>query len=207
MFTKSLKFFILLGVVGLSSCTITKRYHSFGYHIESRNPVKLSQKGAEQQTALKKTHPMVSEEIGVGERIESIKGANIISKPLSFVNAEFQRPLLQPINPQKSMTAVPMNLLFKEEMSNLLPINQVRKSYIEAKKQINKKSKSSKKPKLALKGFLGLSAGVLIFVIGFELFWVTEVFLWIVFALLGLLLVIVGLLMILYAFFKWLFNN
>jgi hypothetical protein len=204
MFIKSLKFFILLGVVGLSSCTITKRYHSFGYHIETRNPVKLSQKGAEQQTALKKTHPMVSEEVGVGERIESIKGANLNSKPLSFVNAEFQRPLLQPINPQKGMTAVPMNLLIKEEMSNLLPISQVRKSYIAAKKQIIKKDKSSKKPKLALKGFLGMVAGVILFAIGASLFYSTMVW-WLVFVLLGLLLVIVGLLMILYAFFKWLF--
>jgi hypothetical protein len=204
MFTKSLKLFVLMGVVGLSSCTITKRYHSFGYHIESRFPVKLSQKGAEQQTAGKKTHPTVSEEIGVGEKIESIKGANIISKPLSFVNAEFQRPLLQPINPQKSMTAVPMNLLFKEEMSNLLPISQVRKSYIAAKKQIIKKDKSSKKPKLALKGFLGMVAGVILFAIGASLFYSTMVW-WVVFVLLGLLLIIVGLLMILYAFFKWLF--
>ena len=204
MFIKSLKLFVLLGVVGLSSCTITKRYHSFGYHIESRFPVKLSQKGAEQQTALKKTHPTVSEEIGVGEKIESIKGANIISKPLSFVNAEFQRPLLQPINPQKSMTAVPMNLLLKEEMSNLLPINQVRKSYIAAKKQIIKKDKSSKKPKLALKGFLGMVAGVILFVIGANLYWVAEV--WgLVVVLLGLATIIVGILVILYAFFKWLF--
>ncbi len=204
MFTKSLKLLVLLGVVGLSSCTITKRYHSFGYHIETRNPVKLSQKGAEQQTALKKTHPMVSEEIGVGEKIETIKGANIISKPLSFVNAEFQRPLLQPINPQKSMTAVPMNLLLKEEMSNLLPINQVRKSYIAAKKQIIKKDESSKKPKLALKGFLGMVAGVILFVIGANLYWVAEV--WgLVVVLLGLATIIVGILVILYAFFKWLF--
>ena len=164
----------------------------------------MSQKGAEQQTAGKKTHPIVSEEIGVGEKIESIKGANIPSKPLSFVNAEFQRPLLQPINPQKGMTAVPMNLLLKEEMSNLFPISQVRKSYITAKKQINKNDKSSKKPKLALKGFLGMVAGIILFVIGASLFWVTEVW-WLVFALLGLLLIVVGLLMILYAFFKWLF--
>jgi hypothetical protein len=204
MYIKSLNFFVLLGVVGLSSCTITKRYHSFGYHIESRNPVKLSQKGAEQQTALKKTHPIVSEDILVEERIESIKGANIPSKPLSFVNAEFQRPLLQPINPQKGMNTVPRNRLFKEEMSNLFPISQVRKSYITAKKQINKNDKSSKKPKLALKGFLGMVAGIILFVIGASLFWVTEVW-WLVFALLGLLLIVVGLLMILYAFFKWLF--
>ena len=206
MFIKSLKLFVLLGVVGLSSCTITKRYHSFGYHIESRFPVKLSQKGAEQQTALKKTHPMVSEEIGVGEKIESIKGANIISKPLSFVNAEFQRPLLQPINPQKSMTAVPMNLLLKEEMSNLLPINQVRKSYIAAKKQIIKKDKSSKKPKLALKGLLMMVAGILLVVIAVSLYYVAEMWAYVV-VLLGLLALVVGGLMILYAFFKWLFNN
>lgn len=206
MFTKSLKLFVLMGVVGLSSCTITKRYHSFGYHIESRFPVKLSQKGAEQQTALKKTHPTVSEEIGVGEKIESIKGANIISKPLSFVNAEFQRPLLQPINPQKSMTAVPMNLLFKEEMSNLLPINQVRKSYIAAKKQIIKKDKSSKKPKLALKGLLMMVAGILLVVIAVSLYYVAEMWAYVV-VLLGLLALVVGGLMILYAFFKWLFNN
>jgi hypothetical protein len=206
MFTKSLKLFVLMGVVGLSSCTITKRYHSFGYHIESRFPVKLSQKGAEQQTALKKTHPTVSEEIGVGEKIESIKGANIISKPLSFVNAEFQRPLLQPINPQKGMTAVPMNLLFKEEMSNLLPINQVRKSYIAAKKQIIKKDKSSKKPKLALKGLLMMVAGILLVVIAVSLYYVAEMWAYVV-VLLGLLALVVGGLMILYAFFKWLFNN
>jgi hypothetical protein len=206
MFTKSLKLFVLMGVVGLSSCTITKRYHSFGYHIETRNPVKLSQKGAEQQTALKKTHPTVSEEIGVGEKIESIKGANIISKPLSFVNAEFQRPLLQPINPQKGMTAVPMNLLFKEEMSNLLPINQVRKSYIAAKKQIIKKDKSSKKPKLALKGLLMMVAGILLVVIAVSLYYVAEMWAYVV-VLLGLLALVVGGLMILYAFFKWLFNN
>jgi hypothetical protein len=204
MYIKSLNFFVLLGVVGLSSCTITKRYHSFGYHIETRSTDKLSQKGAEQQTAGKKTHPIVSEEIGVGEKIESIKGVNLNSKPLSFVNADFQRPLLQPINPQKGMTAVPMNLLLKEEMSNLFPISQVRKSYIAAKKQINKNDKSSKKPKLALKGFLGMVAGIILFVIGASLFWVTEVW-WLVFALLGLLLIVVGLLMILYAFFKWLF--
>lgn len=206
MYIKSLNFFVLLGVVGLSSCTITKRYHSFGYHIESRFPVKLSQKGAEQQTAGKKTHPTVSEEIGVGEKIESIKGANIISKPLSFVNAEFQRPLLQPINPQKSMTAVPMNLLFKEEMSNLLPINQVRKSYIAAKKQIIKKDKSSKKPKLALKGLLMMVAGILLVVIAVSLYYVAEMWAYVV-VLLGLLALVVGGLMILYAFFKWLFNN
>jgi hypothetical protein len=194
MFTKSLKFFILLGVVGLSSCTITKRYHSFGYHIESRNPVKLSQKGAEQQTAGKKTHPIVSEEIGVGEKIESIKGANIISKPLSFVNAEFQRPLLQPINPQKGMTAVPMNLLFKEEMSNLLPISQVRKSYIAAKKQINKKDNSGKRRYLGLKGFLMMVVGVILFFTG------AEAWSYVLMGL-GLLMFGVGFLLILYGIF------
>jgi hypothetical protein len=204
MFIKSLKFFILLGVVGLSSCTITKRYHSFGYHIETRFPVKLSQKGAEQQIALKKTHPIVSEEVEVDDRIESIKGANIISKPMSFVNAEFQRPLLQPINPQKGMTAVPMNLLLKEEMSNLLPISQVRKSYIAAKKQIIKKDKSSKKPKLALKGLLMMVAGVLLVVIAVSLYYVAEMWAYVV-VLLGLLALVVGGLLILYAFFKWLF--
>ncbi len=204
MFTKSLKLLVLLGVVGLSSCTITKRYHSFGYHIETRNPVKLSQKGAEQQTALEKTHPIVSDEIGVGEKIESIKGANLNSKPLSFVNADFERPLLQPIIPQKGMNAVSMNLLFKEEMSNLRPISQVRKSYIVAKKQIIKKDKSSKKPKLALKGFLGMVAGVILFAVGANLYWVAEV--WgLVVVLLGLATIIVGILVILYAFFKWLF--
>ena len=204
MYIKSLNFFVLLGVVGLSSCTITKRYHSFGYHIETRSPVKLSQKGAEQQTAGKKTHPIVSEEIGVGEKIESIKGANIPSKPLSFVNAEFQRPLLQPINPQKGMNAVPRNRLFKEEMSNLFPISQVRKSYITAKKQINKKDNSGKRRYLALKGFLMMIAGVLLFVIGVSLYYVAEV--WgLVVVLLGLLAFAVGGLVILYAFFKWLF--
>jgi hypothetical protein len=166
----------------------------------------LSQKGAEQQTAGKKTHPIVSEEFEVGERIESIKGANLNSKPYSFVNADFERPLLQPIIPQKGMNAVPMNLLFKEEMRNLFPISQVRKSYIAAKKQINKYDKSSKKPKLALKGFLGMVAGVILFVIGASLFWVTEVW-WLVFVLLGLLALVVGGLVILYALFKWLFNN
>jgi hypothetical protein len=204
MFTKSLKLFVLLGVVGLSSCTITKRYHSFGYHIETRNPVQLTHKGADQQTAGKKTHPIVSEEFGVGERIESIKGANLNSKPLSFVNAEFQRPLLQPINPQKGMTAVPMNLLLKEEMSNLLPISQVRKSYIAAKKQIIKKDNSGKRRYLALKGFLMMVAGVLLVVIGVSLYYVAE--LWgLVVVLLGLLAFAVGGLLILYAFFKWLF--
>ena len=204
MFIKSLKLFVLLGVVGLSSCTITKRYHSFGYHIESRFPVKLSQKGAEQQTAGKKTHPIVSEEFGVGERIESIKGANIISKPLSFVNAEFQRPLLQPIIPQKGMNAVPMNRLFKEEISITSPTSPIHKSYIAAKKQIIKKDKSSKKPKLALKGFLGMVAGVILFAIGANLYWVAEV--WgLVVVLLGLATIIVGILLILYAFFKLLF--
>ena len=194
MFIKSLKFFILLGVVGLSSCTITKRYHSFGYHIETRNPIKLSQKGAEQQTALKKTHPMVSEEIGVGEKIESIKGANIISKPLSFVNAEFQRPLLQPINPQKGMTAVPMNLLSKEEMSNLLPIGPIHKSYIAAKKQINKKDKSGKRRYLGLKGFLMMVVGVILFFTG------AEAWSYVLMGL-GLLMFGVGFLLILYGIF------
>jgi hypothetical protein len=194
MFTKSLKFFILLGVVGLSSCTITKRYHSFGYHIESRFPVKLSQKGAEQQTAGKKTHPIVSEEIGVGEKIESIKGANIISKPLSFVNAEFQRPLLQPINPQKGMTAVPMNLLSKEEMSNLLPISPIHKSYIAAKKQINKKDNSRKRRYLGLKGFLMMVVGVILFFTG------AEAWSYVLMGL-GLLMFGVGFLLILYGIF------
>jgi hypothetical protein len=134
----------------------------------------------------------------------SIKGVNIISKPLSFVNTEFQRPLLQPINPQKGMTAVPMNLLLKEEMSNLLPISQVRKSYIAAKKQINKKDKSGKRRYLALKGFLMMVAGVLLFAIGDSLYYVAE--LWgLVVVLLGLLAFAVGGLLILYAFFKWLF--
>ncbi len=104
------------------------------------------------------------------------------------------------------MTAVPMNLLFKEEMSNLFPISQIHKSYIAAKKQIIKKHKSIKKPKLALKGFLGMVAGIILFVIGASLFWVTEVW-WLVFVFLGLLALVVGGLMILYALFKWLFNN
>jgi hypothetical protein len=194
MFIKSLKFFILLGVVGLSSCTITKRYHSFGYHIETRNPIKLSQKGAEQQTALKKTHPMVSEEIGVGEKIESIKGANIISKPLSFVNAEFQRPLLQPINPQKGMNAVPMNRLFKEEISITSPTSPIHKSYIAAKKQINKKDNSRKRRYLGLKGFLMMVVGVILFFTG------AEAWSYVLMGL-GLLMFGVGFLLILYGIF------
>jgi hypothetical protein len=164
----------------------------------------LSQKGAEQQTALKKTHPIVSDEFGVGEKIESIKGANLNSKPLSFVNAEFQRPLLQPINPQKGMTAVPMNLLLKEEISITSPTSPIHKSYIAAKKQINKKDNSGKRRYLALKGFLMMVAGVLLVVIGVSLYYVAE--LWgLVVVLLGLLAFAVGGLLILYAFFKWLF--
>ena len=194
MFIKSLKFFILLGVVGLSSCTITKRYHSFGYHIETRSPVKLSQKGAEQQIAGKKTHPIVSEEIGVGEKIESIKGANIISKPLSFVNAEFQRPLLQPINPQKGMTAVPMNRLLKEEISITSPTSPIHKSYIAAKKQINKKDNSRKRRYLGLKGFLMMVVGVILFFTG------AEAWSYVLMGL-GLLMFGVGFLLILYGIF------
>jgi hypothetical protein len=194
MFIKSLKSFILLGVVGLSSCTITKRYHSFGYHIETRNPVKLSQKGAEQQTAGKKTHPMVSEEIGVGERIESIKGANIISKPLSFVNGEFQRPSLQPIIPQKGMNAVPMNRLFKEKISITSPTSPIHKSYIGAKKQINKKDNSGKRRYLGLKGFLMMVVGVILFFTG------AEAWSYVLMGL-GLLMFGVGFLLILYGIF------
>jgi hypothetical protein len=130
----------------------------------------------------------------VGEKIESIKGANIISKPLSFVNAEFQRPLLQPINPQKGMTAVPMNLLSKEEMSNLLPIGPIHKSYIAAKKQINKKDKSGKRRYLGLKGFLMMVVGVILFFTG------AEAWSYVLMGL-GLLMFGVGFLLILYGIF------
>jgi len=206
MSINSLKLIVLLGIVGLSSCTITKRYHSFGYHIETKFPVQLTHKGAEQQAALKKTQPRECEKGEMGERIESIKGINITTKSSSVLNVDFQRPLLLSTNRNLGVNGMPGNRMHKEELSSPSHLTQVDETHIAAKKQVKIKDETGKKRYLGLKGLLMILLGF--FVIGAtilaNLFLVAEIWAYVlVFA--GLLMIIMGLVYVLYAFFNWLF--
>jgi hypothetical protein len=180
-------------VVGFSSCTITKKYHSFGYHIESNFPKKASHRKSKpameangslaNNTIANKV--ILSEELhevtALPETSDVVKPAkvNLFVSPLN-VDAD----LAIPVHADQGVKSVNPNIAEKKS---------IQKAVVSAKK--NFKEKERKRPNFGLKGFLMLVVAFLIIALGIE---ILSFFL----VILGLLIFVMGASVILYSFIR-----
>ena len=184
---------VFLMVVGFSSCTITKKYHSFGYHIESNflkkashrevKPAKMASGNLANNTNANKL--ILSEEYAEAtastETPDVVKPAkmNLAVSPLN-VNAD----LAIPVHADQGVKSVNPNNAEK---------SGIQKAVVSAKRDF--KEKERKRPNFGLKGFLMLVVAFLIVALGIE---ILSFFL----VILGLLLFAMGASVILYSFIR-----
>lgn len=191
--SKALKLVVFLMVVGFSSCTITKKYHSFGYHIESNFLKKASHREA-------KPAKMASGNLANNTNANKV----ILSEELHEVTAWTETSdvvkttkvnlFVSPINVDSDL-AIPLH---KNECVKTLNTNNAEKSsrqkaVVSAKR--NFKEKERKRPNFGLKGFLMLVVAFLIVALGIE---ILSFFL----VILGLLIFAMGASVILYSFIR-----
>lgn len=185
MFNQSIKFIVLIMAIGFSSCTITKRYHSFGYKIESRFPVKSSHTVTQQSVVQRKAPSTISEGVVFGKKSElSVSRSNLAN------DAMVQCVLPQTIIENQGVKVDHFNNFRNVEISNPISKIKIYNSLEETKVKIEKKVKSDRRGYTGIKGFLFIVAGVIVFFLGAEA-WSY------VLMLLGLILVAVGFLVIL----------
>ncbi len=191
--SKALKLVVFLMVVGFSSCTITKKYHSFGYHIESNflkkashreaKPAKMASGNLANNTNANKV--ILSEELhevtALPETSDVVKPAkvNLFVSPLN-VDAD----LAIPVHADQGVKSVNPNIAEKKS---------IQKAVVTAKKKF--KEKERKRPNFGLKGFLMLVVAFLIIALGIE---ILSFFL----VILGLLIFAMGASVILYSFIR-----
>ncbi len=195
MLSKALKLVVFLMVVGFSSCTITKKYHSFGYHIESNflkkashreaKPAKMASGNLANNTIANKV--ILSEElhkatalIETSDVVKTTK-VNLFVSPLN-VDAD----LAIPVHADQGVKSVNPNIAEKKS---------IQKAVVTAKKKFIEKEKERKRPNFGLKGFLMLVVAFLIIALGIE---ILSFFL----VILGLLLFAMGASVILYSFIR-----
>lgn len=171
--------------IGFSSCTITKRYHSFGYKIESRFPVKSSHRVTQQSVVQRKAPSTIREGVVFGKKSELSLSRSILAN-----DAMVQCVLPQTIIENQGVKVDHFNNFRNVEISNPISKIKIYNSLEETKVKIEKKVKSDRRGYTGIKGFLFIVAGVIVFFLGAEA-WSY------VFMLLGLILVAVGLLVIL----------
>ncbi len=185
MFNQSIKFIVLIMAIGFSSCTITKRYHSFGYKIESRFPVKSSHRVTQQSVVQRKAPSTIREGVVFGKKSELSLSRSILAN-----DAMVQCVLPQTIIENQGVKVDHFNNFRNVEISNPISKIKIYNSLEETKVKIEKKVKSDRRGYTGIKGFLFIVAGVIVFFLGAEA-WSY------VLMLLGLILVAVGLLVIL----------
>lgn len=185
MFNQSIKFIVLIMAIGFSSCTITKRYHSFGYKIESRFPVKSSHRVTQQSVVQRKAPSTIREGAVFGKKSELS-----VSRSILVNDAMVQCVLPQTIIENQGVKVDHFNNFRNVEISNPISKIKIYNSLDETKVKIEKKVKSDRRGYTGIKGFLFIVAGVIVFFLGAEA-WSY------VLMLLGLILVAVGLLVIL----------
>ena len=171
--------------IGFSSCTITKRYHSFGYKIESRFPVKSSHRVTQQSVVQRKAPSTIREGVVFGKKSELSLSRSILAN-----DAMVQCVLPQTIIENQGVKVDHFNNFRNVEISNPISKIKIYNSLDETKVKIEKKVKSDRRGYTGIKGFLFIVAGVIFFFLGAEA-WSY------VLMLLGLILVAVGLLVIL----------
>ncbi len=191
--SKALKLVVFLMVVGFSSCTITKKYHSFGYHIESNFPKKVSHREAKPAkmasgNLANNTNPnklILSEEYAEATALSVISD---VVKPV-VVNL-----VVNPENINSDLTIpVHSNESVKTLNTNIAEKSSLQKDVLSAKK--NFKEEERKRPNFGLKGFLMLVIAFLIVALGIE---ILSFFL----VILGLLIFAMGASVILYSFIR-----
>lgn len=195
MMSKSLKLVVLLMVVGFSSCTITKKYHSFGYHIESKFSKNVSNKKTKPAVVTSRnlaSNPAVKEEILSNDLDESValnqstdvSKAGEMNVPVSNITVTANRG-----------RSIHVNECVKSKIKRNTERSGIQKAVITAKKKFNEKEKGSKRRYLGLKGFLLMILGFLVFMIG------AGAWSYILMGL-GLLILAIGGLVILYSIFR-----
>lgn len=191
--SKALKLVVFLMVAGFSSCTITKKYHSFGYHIESNflkksshreaKPAKMASGNLANNTIANKV--ILSEELHeatalpVTSDVVKTTKVNLFVSPLN-VDAD----LVIPVQADESV---------KTRYTKNAEKSGLQKDEVSAKKKF--KEKERKRPNFGLKGFLMLVIAFLIVALGIE---ILSFFL----VILGLLIFAMGASVILYSFIR-----
>jgi hypothetical protein len=164
MLSKSLKLVLFLIVVGFSSCSITKKYHSFGYRIESN----FSKKSSHRKTkpAILASRNLVNNSIAHKVILsDELDEATAFREILDVVKTIKVNLFVSPINVNANL-ANPVHA--DESFKSIFPKNAEKNSFIKAVVCAKKKfiEKERKRPYLGLKGFLLMILGLIIFAIG-----------------------------------------
>lgn len=193
MLSKALKLVVLLMVVGLSSCTITKKYHSFGYHIESNFPKKAShRKGKPAKMASGNlANNTIANKVILSEELHEATALPVTSDVVKTTKVNL---FVSPINVDADL-AIPFHA--NEGVKSVNPNNAeksgIQKAVVSAKR--NFKEKDRKRPNFGLKGFLMLVIAFLIVALGIEILSFFHV-------ILGLLIFAMGASVIFYSFIR-----
>jgi ABC-type Na+ efflux pump permease subunit len=195
MISKSLKLFVLLMLVGFSSCTITKKYHSFGYHIESKFSKNVSHKNIKPAvvTSRNLASNTVANEVVVSDDLDEAMALNQSTDVVK--SGEVNLPLFSTTVTANRGLSNQMNECVKSKINRNAEKSGIQKAVVSAKKKFNEKEKGSKRPNYGLKGFLLMVLGFLIVVLGVDML---SFFLFG----LGLLIFALGGLVILYSIFR-----
>ena len=193
MMSKAIKLVVLLMVVGLSSCTITKKYHSCGYHIESNFPKKASHRKGKPAMEV---NGSLANNTNANKVVlsEELHEATALTETSDVVKTTKVNLFVSPINVDADL-AIPLH---KNECVKTLNTNNAEKSSLQKdvlSAKENFKEKERKRPNFGLKGFLMLVVAFLIIALGIE---ILSFFL----VILGLLIFAMGASVILYSFIR-----
>ncbi len=166
MISKSLKLFVLLMLVGFSSCTITKKYHSFGYHIESKFSKNVSHKNIKPAvvTSRNLVSKPVANEVIVSNDLDEGLALNQSTDDVTV--GEMNVTVFSATVAMKRGLSIPANEYFKSIFNRNAEKSGIQKAVVTTKNKFNEKEKGSKRRYLGLKGFLLMILGFLVFMIG-----------------------------------------
>ncbi len=193
--SKALKLVVFLMVVGFSSCTITKKYHSFGYHIESNFPKKVSHREAKpaKMASGNLANNTIVNKVVLSEELHEATALPVTSDVVKTTKVNL---FVSPLNVDADL-AIPLhtNESVKTRYTNNAEKKSIQKAVVTAKKKFIEKEKERKRPNFGLKGFLMLVVAFLIIALGIE---ILSFFL----VILGLLIFAMGASVILYSFIR-----
>ena len=193
--SKAIKLVVLLMVVGLSSCTITKKYHSFGYHIESNFPKKASHREVKpaKMASGNLANNTIANKVILSEELHEVTALPVTSDVVKTTKVNL---FVSPLNVDADL-AIPVHADqgVKSVNPNIAEKKSIQKAVVTAKKKFIEKEKERKRPNFGLKGFLMLVVAFLIIALGIE---ILSFFL----VILGLLIFAMGASVILYSFIR-----
>jgi ABC-type bacteriocin/lantibiotic exporter with double-glycine peptidase domain len=193
MMSKAIKLVVLLMIVGFSSCTITKKYHSFGYHIESNFPKKASHREAKpaKMASGNLANNTIANKVILSEELHEATSLTEISDVVKPVVVNLV------VNPENINSDLTIPVHANEGVKSVNPNNAEKygrqKDLFSAKKKFQEKER--KRPNFGLKGFLMLVVAFLIIALGIE---ILSFFL----VILGLLIFAMGASVILYSIIR-----